>query len=586
VLPIAAPFVPSRSSTAALSVVVNLTLTPAMLLTFPRFFSTFEWGGLGCLRGCLGRCLGRTRSASTTNPLFASAVGAADGRPTSDMCTPTSDIGVYSAASDANGERLSGQSELKHAAAKRSRRCTVQCWSRIAGCTQRFSILTIALVLLAALPFIIKLPTLKTTADFALFTPRGAPCTVAYNQLISDFGSGAEAPYQLLLQPRGASGNVSNQAFFDDVNELVHWLSRRNGTRIGPLIAFPWLVSVTGIAVPDPFVSTGSAWAPLTYERYEKLNPSAQAFGEPIGSELKFLWSQQVSSVDRNRTMALGIRLPFDPFSDAGHTWLQDFRDAMAAAASGGAEGCACGDALSLHTMQLAGGGSGILDAISTVYASMPYVIATTFAAAFGVVLLAFRSVFVPLRAVLSIALTVAWVYGLLIWVYQEGGLSWTGVPSLQPTPAGISWIVPVITFAVLVGLGLDYDVFLLTRVYETRLGGASNSVAITTGLVRSGNVITAAGVIMAIAFTGLLLNTQPALNQMAMVLVSSVLLDTFVVRTVLLPAIMSLLGRYNWWPRKMPSPEMPDVPPSLGCTITCYELDVEMDDDGDRVVE
>ena len=91
----------------------------------------------------------------------------------------------------------------------------------------------------------------------------------------------------------------------------------------------------------------------------------------------------------------------------------------------------------------------------------------------------------------------------LSIWVYQEGGLAWTGIASLQPTPAGICWLVPVITFPVLVGLGLDYDVFLLTRVYELRLGGSTTTKAITTGLVRSGNVITAAGLIMAIAFWG-----------------------------------------------------------------------------------
>ena len=71
--------------------------------------------------------------------------------------------------------------------------------------------------------------------------------------------------------------------------------------------------------------------------------------------------------------------------------------------------------------------------------------------------LAAFRSLAVPLRAVLSIALTVTWVYGVLIWIYQEGGLAWTGIGSLQPTPAGVCWIVPVITFAVLVGLGFGW---------------------------------------------------------------------------------------------------------------------------------
>ena len=80
----------------------------------------------------------------------------------------------------------------------------------------------------------------------------------------------------------------------------------------------------------------------------------------------------------------------------------------------------------------------------------------------------------------------------------------------------------------------------------------------------------------MAIAFWGLLLTSTPTLNQTACALVSSVLLDTFVVRTLLLPAIMALLGRWNWWPRKMPEPLVAEVPPPLGCVLTCYELDPE----------
>ena len=101
--------------------------------------------------------------------------------------------------------------------------------------------------------------------------------------------------------------------------------------------------------------------------------------------------------------------------------------------------------------------------------------------------------------------------------------------------------------------LGLDYDVFLLTRIYEERTNGMGDRASIVRGLVHSGNIITAAGCIMAIAFTGLLINATPALNQLAAALVASVLLDTFVVRTLLLPSVMGLLGSWNWWPRRMP---------------------------------
>ena len=562
-------------ATAAVSVIVNLTLTPTFLLTFPRFFSDFTYGGLGCcLRGICGRSPPRTTPAGSTEPLNLSAAPS-EWEPASREQHSGQLSGDQSSASHANGIYPTAEGAPPKLPATDGKR-RIQCWARVAGCTQRFSLLTIALVLLAALPFVLKVPTLKTTADFALLTPRGAPCTIAYNALLRDFGSGAEAPYELLLQPRAPNASVASQPFFDDVNALIRFLAARNGTRIGaPLVEYSWLVSVTGI-VPPPLLGGGGAeqWLDLNYSSFEWLETRTEILGYPteLGAELHLLWNQQVSSVDANRTMSVGIRLPFDPFSDYGSRWLVDFREAMVAADDDAT--CACNATLDTSGMQLANGGGAIMDAISTVYGAMPIVIGMTFVAAFGVVFLAFRSLFVPLRAVLSIALTMGWVYGILIWIYQEGGLAWTGIESLAPTPSGICWIVPVITFAVMLGLGLDYDVFLLTRVYELRLSGASNTKAVTVGLVRSGNVITAAGLIMAIAFCGLLLNSTPTLNQMACVLVVSVLVDTFVVRTLLLPAVMSLLGRLNWWPRRMPEPLVPDEPASLGCSISCFPID------------
>lgn len=107
--------------------------------------------------------------------------------------------------------------------------------------------------------------------------------------------------------------------------------------------------------------------------------------------------------------------------------------------------------------------------------------------------------------------------------------------------------------FSIVVGLGLDYDVFLICRVQEYRLLGLSTKDAVAYGLAQTGPIITAAGAIMALAFGGLLASGEKALNEMAFYLVASVLFDTLVIRSLLVPSIMVLFGEANWWPSQVP---------------------------------
>ena len=109
--------------------------------------------------------------------------------------------------------------------------------------------------------------------------------------------------------------------------------------------------------------------------------------------------------------------------------------------------------------------------------------------------------------------------------------------------------VTPVMSFSILVGLGLDYDIFLLSRVVEYRDAGFDIRQCIVQGVDKTGNIITAAGLIMAVAFSGLLMSSVGVLNQTSFFMVFAVLLDTFVIRMIMVPAIMGILGEYNWYP-------------------------------------
>lgn len=199
-------------------------------------------------------------------------------------------------------------------------------------------------------------------------------------------------------------------------------------------------------------------------------------------------------------------------------------------------------------TMGLSGPSADAIDSITAVYSGFPTMIGITIAVVLLFVGLAFRSVLVPIRAILTIAVTMLWIYGLQDLTYQHKIFSWMHWPGLEGSGT-INWLPPIVCFSILVGISLDYDVFLLVRIKEFYDAGYPTSDSIVQGLYHTGHIITAAGLIMAIAFSGLLLSDIPGLNQLAFYLVFAVLFDTFISRSILVPAIMALLGDKNWWP-------------------------------------
>jgi len=141
-------------------------------------------------------------------------------------------------------------------------------------------------------------------------------------------------------------------------------------------------------------------------------------------------------------------------------------------------------------------------------------------------------------------------VFGGAVFIYQNGALQWLGLAAFQPEGGALFWMSPCIAFSVVVGLGLDYDVFFTESVIEAYDGGATAREAVITALAHTGNVICAAGVIMAIAFGALLFGSS-ALNQIAFLLCFGVLIDCFITTKLIIPAICGLLStKANFWPR------------------------------------
>ncbi|MCX4775516.1 MMPL family transporter [Streptomyces sp. NBC_01264] len=175
----------------------------------------------------------------------------------------------------------------------------------------------------------------------------------------------------------------------------------------------------------------------------------------------------------------------------------------------------------------------------------LPVLVAAVLAMSFLLLMLVFRSVVVPLKAVLLNLLSIGAGYGVMVAVFQWG---WGGaLIGLEATVPIVSFI-PMFLFAILFGLSMDYEVFLLSRVREEYLRTGDNATAIVEGISGTARIITSAALIMVAVFLSFAVAEDPSTKMFGLGLATAIFIDATVVRMVLVPATMTLLGRTNWW--------------------------------------
>ena len=183
-------------------------------------------------------------------------------------------------------------------------------------------------------------------------------------------------------------------------------------------------------------------------------------------------------------------------------------------------------------------------DFIDLMYSWFPWLVAAVLVVTFFLLMRAFRSIVLPLKAIVLNLLSIGAAYGLLVIVFKWGAGEWAGLIAYDQIEA---WI-PVMLFAMLFGLSMDYEVFLVSRMREEWDKGATNEEAVVLGLTRTGRLVTAAGLIMFAAFMGLVAGSVVGLQQFGFGLAAAILIDVTIVRALLVPSAMVLFGRWNWW--------------------------------------
>jgi RND superfamily putative drug exporter len=175
----------------------------------------------------------------------------------------------------------------------------------------------------------------------------------------------------------------------------------------------------------------------------------------------------------------------------------------------------------------------------------LPFVLGFVALATFVLLFLMTGSVVVPVKALLMNVLSLGASFGALVWVFQDGHLS--GLLDFDST-GSVWFVMPVLIFSFAFGLSMDYEVFLLGRIKEDYDRTGDNDHAVAVGLQRTGGVVTLAALLMVAVFAGFAAGDMLAVKQLGFGMALAVALDATVIRMLLVPATMKLMGRWNWW--------------------------------------
>jgi len=387
------------------------------------------------------------------------------------------------------------------------------------------------------IPFFIRFMGLIPTSDNNLIYLLDSPSLTALNKMEKSFNPGSLDPYNVILTTGKASG-VLSQTYFSTENKLVHRLINEEG----PYMNAKSITSLSYFYEKDITYSTYLDYTTVGTVLYS--SSTATAYRALVLSKM---------NTDKSASMVT-IETTVPPNSQVDVGFINEVRAMLIQQSAQSSQ-----SGLPVR-MYLIGAYTTTLDVQNALYGLIPAMIGATCAVALLIVGFSFGSIGLAFRLGLTSFMSLSWTYGLMVMVYQPGDAQNAFAvltPSLNHS-SGLYWIIPIMSFSILVGLALDYDIFLMSRVVEFRRMGWSDRAAVCLAIEKTGSIITAAGLIMSISFAGLLIPKAIVLNQYGFSLFIGVAFDTFLVRTFLVPAVVTAFGKFeysaiNWFPTKMP---------------------------------
>jgi putative drug exporter of the RND superfamily len=377
-------------------------------------------------------------------------------------------------------------------------------WARLARSVMRRPIAvlvpTLALLLLLGWPFL----HVRFNAPDSTILPASVPSRAAFDRLAATFGEGEFAPLTLAIQTNGPATSPENVA-------ALYEYSRR-------LAADPRITRIEGLVDVD---------ARLGLDQYQLL------YADPNGPRDRFI-ATALEATTKDDLTAFTVYTPFGPNRAEGRELVTDLRHVSGPLAPPPGVSVLVG-----------GGAADVTDVVDRVRADFPRTALFIVVSTYLVLFVLLRSAVLPLKALVMNTLSIVASFGALVWIFQDGNLS--SVLGFQPL-GFVETTQPVILFCVLFGLSMDYEVFLLSRMKEVWDQTGDNTEAVARGLERSGRIVTSAALIVVVVALSFAFADIVLIKALGIGMAIAVALDATVVRALLVPATMRLLGRWNWW--------------------------------------
>ncbi len=376
-------------------------------------------------------------------------------------------------------------------------------WRRLAWAVMRRPLLVAVPVMVGLLLLGIPFLSVRIGAPWASILPDDAEARIGWEFAERELGAGELSPIAIVAQrPEGVFTPEAIAALFDYTRSLE---------------AIPGVRSVESIVnlYTDP---------PLSLQQYQTMYAAP---GGIVAPELR----EALASLAAPDTTMVRLYTDYSPTSDQAKSLIKELRSGI--------------DIGSGFTTLVTGATADLMDANDTIYRTFPFVILYIIVTIYLALLVLFRSVILPLKAVMMNAMSIFASYGALVFIFQRGHFSsvlgFTAQGSLETT-------IPIVLFCILFGLSMDYEVFLLSRVKEIYDQTGDNRESVAMGLERTGRIITSAAMILVLVATAFATSEIVVIKAFGVGVAIAVFLDATVVRALLVPALMRLLGDWNWW--------------------------------------